>query len=208
MSASSQLPATTTASSAIQSSGGIVPTKILLPALPAVTGGAQNYENRMAATQNLMRAGDGSLAGGGYRKKRKTIHKRRYSSVMKVMKGCSSKKTRRHNKNKRHNKRVLRGGGNISPTIIDGKFALNVPLGASGSQVETLKGLTEGLMDLSVLGTNKSPLPPVPVQQKFSGGGITRHRSTKYRSTKYRRLRYKKSIGRRGRSRRHSGGRR
>ena len=203
MSASSQLPATTSAASAIQSSGGIVPTNIQLPALPAVTGGAQNYENRMAATQNLMRAGDGSLAGGGYRKKRKTIHKRRYSSVMKVMKGCSSKKTRRHNKNKRHNKRVLRGGGNITPAITGGKVELPVPLGASGGQVGTLTRLTEGLMALQTQGGNIPPSIPAPVQQKFSGGGITRHRSTKYR-----RLRYKKSIGRRGRSRRHSGGRR
>ena len=201
MSASSQLPATTSATSAMQ--GGIVPTNIQLPNIPAVTGGAQNYENRMAATQNLMRAGDGSLAGGGYRKKRKTIHKRRYSSVMKVMKGCSSKKTRRHNKNKRHNKRVLRGGDNITPTIIGGKVELPVPGGASGSQVDVLKTLTGGLMDLSVQGGNTPPSIPAPVQQKFSGGGITRHRSTKYR-----RLRYKKSIGRRGRSRRHGGGRR
>ena len=203
MSASSQLPATTSASSAIQSSGGIVPMNIQLPTMPAVTGGAQNYENRMAATQNLMRAGDGSLAGGGYRKKRKTIHKRRYSSVMKVMKGCSSKKTRRHNKNKRHNKRVLRGGDNITPAITGGKVELPVPLGASGGQVETLKELTGGLMALQNQETNIPPFPPLRVEQKFSGGGITRHRSTKYR-----RLRYKKSIGRRGRSRRHTGGRR
>jgi hypothetical protein len=170
--------------------------------VPALTGGEENYANRMEATRNLMRAGNGSLAGGGYRKKRKTIHKRRYSSVMKVMKGCSSKKSRRHKKNKRHNKRVFRGGGNISPNIIGDKVEIDVPLGASGGQINTLKTLTEGLMDLSVQGTNTSPLPPAPVQQKFSGGGITRHRSTKYR-----RLRYKKSIGRRGRSRRHSGGR-
>ena len=203
MSASSQLPATTTATATSATQGGIVPTNIQLPTMPAVTGGAQNYDNRMAATQNLMRAGDGSLAGGGYRKKRKTIHKRRYSSVMKVMKGCSSKKTRRHNKNKRHNKRVPRGGDNITPTIIGGKIELPVPGGASGSQVDVLKTLTGGLMDLSVQGGNTPPSIPAPVQQKFSGGGITRHRSTKYR-----RLRYKKSIGRRGRSRRHSGGRR
>jgi len=202
MSASSQLPATTSAASTMQ--GGITPLdNIQLPGVPAVTGGAENYANRMEATQNLMRAGSGSLAGGGYRKKRKTIHKRRYSSVMKVMKGCSSKKSRRHNKNKRHNKRVLRGGGNITPNIIGGKLELPVPLGASGGQVDTLKALTGGLMDLQTQAGNGPPSIPAPVQQKFSGGGITRHRSTKYR-----RLRYKKSIGRRGRSRRHSGGRR
>ena len=79
MSASSQLPATTSAASTMQ--GGITPPNITLPGMPAVTGGAQNYANRMEATQNLMRAGNGSLAGGGYRKKRKTIYKRRYNNV-------------------------------------------------------------------------------------------------------------------------------
>ena len=191
--------------SEMQSSGGIVPPPITLPSIPAVTSGGQNYANRMQATASLTGVGNGSLVGGGYRKKRKTIHKRRYSSVMKVMKGCCSKKTRRHNKNKRHNKRVLRGGDNITPTIIGGKVELPVPLGASGGQVGTLTGLTEGLMALQTQGGNIPPSIPAPVQQKFSGGGITRHRSTEYRSTKYRRLRYKKSIGRRGRSRRHSG---
>ena len=201
MSASSQLPATTSAASTMQ--GGITPPNITLPGMPAVTGGAQNYANRMEATQNLMRAGNGSLAGGGYRKKRKTIYKRRYNNVTKVMKGCNGKRTRRHNKNKRHNKRVLRGGDNITPTIIDGKLELPVPLGASGGQVATLQELTGGLMALQTQAGNGPPPIPAPVQQQFSGGGITRHRSTKYR-----RLRYKKSIGRRGRSRRHSGGRR
>jgi hypothetical protein len=202
MNASSQLPSTTSAP-ATDTAGGIKPPDIVIPSVPAVTGGAQNYENRMAATQSLTQLGSGNLAGGGYRKKRKTIYKRRYNNVTKVMKGCNGKKTRRNKKNKRHNKRVFRGGGNTSPTIIDGKLELNVPLGASGGQIGTLTELTKGLMDLSVQGKNTSPLPPAPVQQKFGGGGITRHRSTKYR-----RLRYKKSIGRRGRSRRHSGGRR
>jgi hypothetical protein len=201
MSASSQLPATTSAASTMQ--GGITPLDdIKLPGVPAVTGGAENYANRMEATQNLMRAGNGSLAGGGYRKKRKTIYKRRYNNVTKVMKGCNGKRTRRHNKNKRHNKRVLRGGDNITPTIIDGKLELPVPLGASGGQVATLQELTGGLLALKTQAGNGPPSIPAPVQQNFSGGGITRHRSTKYR-----RLRYKKSIGRRGRSRRHSGGR-
>jgi hypothetical protein len=183
--------------------GGITPLDdIKLPGVPAVTGGAQNYANRMAATESLTQLGSGNLAGGGYRKKRKTIYKRRYNNVTKVMKGCNGKRTRRHNKNKRHNKRVLRGGDNITPTIIDGKLELPVPLGASGGQVATLQELTGGLLALKTQAGNGPPLPPAPVQQNFSGGGITRHRSTKYR-----RLRYKKSIGRRGRSRRHSGGR-
>ena len=200
MSVSSQLPATTSAPSVMQQ-GGIKPPDIVIPGMPAVTGGAQNYENRMAATQSLVQVGNGGLAGGGYRKKRRTIYKRRYNNVTKVMKGCNGKKTRRHKKNKRHNKRVFRGGSNISPNIIGGKVEVNIPLGASGGQIGTLKTLTEGLMDVQTAAGNiPPPVPSTVVETKFSGGGITRHRSTKYR-----RLRYKKSIGRRGRSRRHSG---
>jgi hypothetical protein len=181
--------------------GGIKPADIVIPAMPAVTGGAQNYENRMAATQSLTQLGSGNLAGGGYRKKRKTIYKRRYNNVTKVMKGCNGKKTRRHKKNKRHNKRVFRGGGNISPNIIGDKVEINVPLGASGGQTDTLKSLTTVLMDAKTQEHNFPPsIPTSMVQSNFSGGGITRHRSTKYR-----RLRYKKSIGRKSRSRRHSG---
>jgi hypothetical protein len=196
MSVSSNLPATTSASSVMQQ-GGIKPADIVIPAMPAVTGGAQNYETRMAATQSFTQLGSGNLAGGGYRKKRKTIYKRRYNNVTKVMKGCNGKKTRRHKKNKRHNKRVFRGGSNISPNIIGDKVEINVPLGASGGQTDTLKSLTTALMDANTQVKNFSPRVPT---SNFSGGGITRHRSTKYR-----RLRYKKSIGRRGRSRRHSG---
>jgi hypothetical protein len=199
MSVSSQLPATTSAASVMQQ-GGIKPPDISIPGMAAVTGGAQNYENRMAATQSLVQVGNGGLAGGGYRKKRKTIYKRRYNNVTKVMKGCNGKKTRRHKKNKRHNKRVFRGGSNISPNIIGGKVEVNVPLGATGGQIETLQTLTKGLMDVQTAAGNIPPPVPKISETNFSGGGMTRHRSTKYR-----RLRYKKSIGRRGRSRRHSG---
>ena len=65
----------------------------------------------------------------------------------------------------------------------------------------TLKELTGGLFVAQTVAANKPPtiMPPI-VASNFSGGGISRRR---HRRTKYRRLRYKKSIGRRGRSRRH-----
>ena len=192
----SSLPPTTTNAVATQQ-GGIMPADMKLPSMPAVTGGAQNYDNRMEATRSLMQAGNGTLAGGGYRRHR--------NHVTKVMKGCSSKKTRRNNKNKRHNKRLFRGGANISPTVVGGKIDLPVPSGASGSQVEALKTLTGGLLDAKTAAGNVPPSMPAPVGGMFSGGGRTRRRMNKHRRTKYRRLRYKKSIGRRGRSRRHSG---
>jgi hypothetical protein len=192
----SSLPPTTTNPSATQQ-GGIMPANYNMPSMPAVTGGAQNYENRMAATTSLMQAGNGNLAGGGYRRRR--------NHVTKVMKGCSSKKTRRNNKNKRHNKRLFRGGANISPTVVGGKIDLPVPGGASGIQVEALKTLTGGLLDAQTAGANLPPPMPPRVPGMFSGGGRTHRRMNKHRRTKYRRLRYKKSIGRRGRSRRHSG---
>ena len=68
-------------------------------------------------------------------------------------------------------------------------------------EVGTLKELTSGLLDAQTVAANKPStiMPPIVVSQ-FSGGGISRRR---HRRTKYRRLRYKKSIGRRGRSRRH-----
>jgi len=197
MSVSSLLPATTTSSADAtqqEQSGGIIPADYKVPSMPAVTGGAQNYEDRMAATQSLMQAGNGNLAGGGYRRHR--------NNVTKVMKGCSNKKTRRHNKNKRHNKRIFRGGAGITPAVVSGKIELTVPETASGGQVDTLKTLTSGLLDIQTAAGNTPPKMPMVAQSNFSGGGVSRRR---HRRTKYRRLRYKKSIGRRGRSRRHSG---
>jgi hypothetical protein len=194
MSVSSLLPATTTSSADATQQGGIKPPVLEIPSMPAVTGGAQNYEIRMAATDALMKAGNGNLAGGGYRRRR--------NNVTKVMKGCNNKKTRRHNKKKRHNKRIFRGGSSsITPEVVDGKIELPVPGGASAGQVGTLKELTGGLFDAQTLAANKpSTIMPPIVVSNFSGGGISRRR---HRRTKYRRLRYKKSIGRRGRSRRH-----
>ncbi len=201
----SQVPLATSGNTMTQaggSDGGIKSPNMLIPSMPAVTGGAQNYENRMAATQSLMQTGNGSLAGGGYRRNRKTMYKHGYSRVTKVMKGCSRKKTRRYNKKKRNNNRVFRGGSNVSPNIIGGKIEVSTPgsQSISGGQLAALKELTGGLMAAQTIGGNTPPTIPSPVASKFSGGGITR-----YRSTKYRRLRYKKSIGRRGRSRRYSG---
>lgn len=187
MSASELLPNTT-------SKAGIETPVLTLPSIPATASGEDNYNTRMGATTSLMQVGNGKLAGGGYRRHR--------NNVTKVMKGCNNKKTRRHNKKKRHNKRIFRGGSSsITPEVVGGKIQLPVPEGASGGQVGTLKELTGGLLDAQTVAANKPPtiMPPVVVS-KFSGGGISRRR---HRRTKYRRLRYKKSIGRRGRSRRH-----
>jgi hypothetical protein len=193
MSANALLPPTTS-SADVTLQGGIKPPPLAIPIMPAVTGGAQNYSNRMAATEALMKTGNGNLAGGGYRRRR--------NNVTKVMKGCSNKKTRRHNKKKRYNKRIFRGGANITPAVTGGKIELPVPGGASGGQIDTLKTLTGGLLDIQTASGNIPPPIPTVVQSKFSGGGVSRRRHIR---TKYRRLRYKKSIGRRGRSRRHSG---
>ena len=192
MSANALLPPTTSSADATQQ-GGIKPPTLAIPSIPFVASGGDNYNARTAATQSFMQVGNGKLAGGGYRRRR--------NNVTKVMKGCNNKKTRRHNKKKRHNKRIFRGGSSsITPTVMSGKIQLPVPEGASGGQIDTLKTLTGGLLDIQTAAGNiPPPMPPV-VEQKFSGGGISRRR---HRRTKYRRLRYKKSIGRRGRSRRH-----
>jgi len=199
MDVSSMLPTTTMA-------GGIQPVSLKMPQMPAVTGGAQNYDNRMAATQALVGAGNGSLMGGGrFRMKKNTIHRRNYNNITKVMKGCSSKKTRRHNKKKRHGKRMFRGGANITPAVTDGgQIQLTMPGGASSDQIATLQSLTGGLFAAQTAGTNTVPSIPAPssTASKFTGGGLSRRR---HRNTKYRRLRYKKSIGRKSRSYRRSG---
>ena len=175
--------------------GGITPAKFSMPAMPAVTGGAENYANRMASTQALSAvANGGNLSGGGKRRHR--------NNVTKVMKGCNSKNTRRHNKKKRHGKRIFRGGNNITPAVTGGKIELTMPGGSSPSQVETLKNLTGGLFDAQTSGGNIPPSIPVLATSNFSGGGVSRRR---HRNTKYRRLRYKKSIGRKSRSHRRSG---
>ena len=189
----SSLPTTTTNAAATQQ-GGIMPANYNMPSMPAVTGGAQNYANRMAATTSLMQAGNGNLAGGGYRRRR--------NHVTKVMKGCSNKKTRRHNKKKRHGKRIFRGGNNITPAVTGGKIELTMPSGSSPSQIETLQTLTSGLGAAQVAGANIAPsIPTLATSNFLKGGGVSRRR---HRNTKYRRLRYKKSIGRKSRSHRRS----
>ena len=191
MSANALLPPTTSSADATQQ-GGIKPPTLAIPSIPFVASGGDNYNARTAATQSFMQVGNGKLAGGGYRRRR--------NNVTKVMKGCNNKKTRRHNKNKRGNKRLFRGGANITPAVMGGQIQLAVPEGASGGQIDTLKALTSSLLDVQTAAGNIPQKPPALIASSFSGGGISRRR---HRRTKYRRLRYKKSIGRRGRSRRH-----
>ena len=180
-------------SSTSSSTGGITPVSLSIPAMPAVTGGAENYANRMASTRAFTQVGNGNFSGGGKRRRR--------NNVTKVMKGCNSKKTRRHNKKKRQGKRIFRGGSNITPAVTGGKIELTMPGGSSPFQVETLKNLTSGLGAAQVAGSNIAPPVPVLATSNFSGGGVSRRR---HRNTKYRRLRYKKSIGRKSRSHRRS----
>jgi hypothetical protein len=177
------------------STGGITAPSLSIPAMPAVTGGAQNFANRLESAQALPQVGNGSLSGGG---------KRRYRNhVTKVMKGCSNKKTRRHNKKKRHGKRIFRGGNNITPAVTGGgQIELTMPGGSSPTQVGALQNLTEELFNAQTAAGNKPGLPPTLATSNFSGGGVSRRRR---RNTKYRRLRYKKSIGRKSRSHRRSG---
>jgi hypothetical protein len=177
------------------STGGITAPSLSIPAMPAVTGGAQNFANRMESAQALTQVGNGSLSGGG---------KRRYRNhVTKVMKGCSNKKTRRHNKKKRHGKRIFRGGNSITPAVTGGgQIELTMPGGSSPTQVGALQDLTKGLLDAQTTAGNIPPSIPAVTTSIFSGGGVSTRRR---RNTKYRRLRYKKSIGRKSRSYRRSG---
>ena len=178
--------------------GGITTPNLSIPAMPAVNSGDANYNSRMASTQAFSAVANGvNLSGGGKRRHR--------NNVTKVMKGCNSKKTKRHNKKKRHGKRIFRGGNNITPAVTDGKIELTMPSGSSPTQIETLKNLTSGLGAAQVAGSNFAPPVPVLATSNFSGGGVSRRR---HRNTKYRRLRYKKSIGRKSRSYRRRSGRR
>ena len=193
MSVQSSLPTTTTAPA------------LGLPPMPAVTSGAGIYDARMAATKALMEAGNGSLkggsggGGGGYKKYKTKINGKVKSrnNITKVMKGCSNKKTSKRG-------RKFRGGaGGISPAT--NKIEVPIPNGSSPIQTDTLADLSSGLLKMQQQSLNTAPPPPVPVKTMFSGGGGKRgHRKTNRKTNKrYRRLRYKKSIGRRGRSRRH-----
>lgn len=168
--------------------GGITPANLSVPAIPAVTGGAENYANRMASTMAFTQVGNGNLSGGGKRRHR--------NNVTKVMKGCNSKKTRRHNKKKRHGKRIFRGGS----AAVD-KIELTMPSGSSPIQSATLQNLTSELLAARTTAGNIPSTPLAQVSSNFSGGGVSRRR---HRNTKYRRLRYKKSIGRKSRSHRRS----
>ena len=186
MSVQSSLPTTTTAPA------------LGLPPMPAVASGGDIYNARMDATKALMQAGNGSLKGGsggsgGKYRKHKTNGrvKLRRNNITKVMKGCSNKKTSKRG-----------GAGGISPAS---QVEVPIPGGSSTTQVNTLASLSDGLLKLQQQAGNIAPASPPPVKTMFSGGGGKRgHRKTNRKTNKrYRRLRYKKSIGRKGRSRRH-----
>jgi hypothetical protein len=190
----SSLPATTTPP-ATQSAGvGIIPTKFQLPTMPAVADGGQLFDNRMEATKLLMNAGTGNLKGGGNKRNKKTKYKKSRNHIVKVMKGCNNKKTKK-------NKMIFRGGSNlITPAVTGGKIEVPVPAGASQTQTSILSNLTTNLLKMQVLGSNiPAPIPDIK-PSKFAGGGVNNSRY-KNRKTNQKRLRYKKSIGRRSRSR-------
>ena len=202
MSAQELLPKITTGGA----EGGITAPPMSLPPMPATTSGAQVYETRMAATQALMQAGNGSLAGGGYRLKRKNTRRHGNNHISRVMIGCNNKKTKKHkHKRRRNNRRIFRGGAasNISPSVIGSKVEIPIPMGSSGGQIETLKSLSSGLLDAQVVGGNVAPSSPTLITSNFAGGGIRRSSIHRRKKTKYRILRHKKSIGRKGRSMRH-----
>jgi hypothetical protein len=170
-----------------------------LPPMPAVASGGDIYNARMDSLKALMQAGNGSLKGGSgkYRKYKTKITGRvklRRNNVTKVMKGCSNKKTSKRG-----------GAGGISPAS---QIEVPIPGGSSTTQVNTLASLSDGLLKLQQQAANVAPASPPLVKTMFSGGGgrggKRGHRKTNRKTNKrYRRLRYKKSIGRKGRSRRH-----
>ena len=200
MSVQSSLPSTTTAP------------VLGLPSMPVVKSGGDTYIARMEATKALMQAGNGSLKGGsgglmqlvaygGKYKKYKTKITGRVkmrNNVTKVMKGCNNKKTLKRG-------RKIRGGaGGISPAT--NQIEVPIPGGSSSTQADTLAGLSSGLLKLQQQSVNVAPPPPPLVKTMFSGGrGRKRGNRKTNRNTnkRYRSLRYKKSIGRKGRSRRH-----
>jgi hypothetical protein len=190
----------TTPSSSVQHGGeaGITTPKLELPPMPAVPQPDAIYDSRVQATADLTKLGNGTLSGGGRRKKgRRTLYKKKGNHVTKVMRGCSRKYTKKYK-----GKRIFRGGAEmVPPSFVNGKISVPIPESASSTQVEILKSLTGGLMDAQVAASNIPPSPPKIIESKFSGGGIlnkSKHRSKK---TKHRMLRYKKSIGRKSRSR-------
>lgn len=187
MSSSSLLPKTTTAEV------GITTPKLELPVMQAVASGDQVFENRMSATQALMKVGSGNLMGGG----RKTKYKTHRNHIKKVMKGCNNKRTKKYKKN-----RKLIGGVNaISPSIVGNKVELPIPDGASANQIAVLKELTSGLLQVQTVNANIPPPAPSLVESKFSGGGMKNKSRNGNKKTSHRKLRHKKSIARKSRFR-------
>ena len=196
----SALPSTTSAPSTTpptQSSGGIVKPDFKLPVMPAVASGNDLFNTRMDATKLLMAAGSGNLKGGGRKLKGKTKYKKSRNHIVKVMKGCNTKRTKK-------NKRIFRGGNMVTPTKVgDDKIEVIAPDTATKTQVGILKSLTDNLLKTQVLATNTPPSIPQLEKSRFVGGGNANKSRYKNKKTNQKRLRYKKSIGRRSRSRRH-----
>jgi len=192
----SALPSTTSAPSTTpqtaQSSGGLVKPDFKIPTIPATASGGDLFDNRTAATKLLMAVGSGNLKGGGRKMKGKTKYKKSRNNIVKVMKGCNTKRTKK-------NKRIFRGGNMVTPTKVGGEIEVPIPGGASPTQVSILKGLTNNLLQAQVLSSNKAPDIPRIVSSKFTGGGIINN--SRYKKTNYKLLRYKKSIGRKSRNR-------
>jgi hypothetical protein len=196
----SALPSTTSAPSTTpptaQSSGGIVKPEFKLPAMPAAPSGIDLFNNRMDATKLLIAAGSGNLKGGGRKLKGKTKYKKSRNHIVKVMKGCNTKRTKK-------NKRIFRGGNMVTPTIVKNEIEVTAPDTASKAQVGILKSLTDNLLKTQVLATNIPPDIQQLAKSRFVGGGNANKSRYKNKKTNQKRLRYKKSIGRRSRSRRH-----
>ena len=190
----SALPSTTTPPNTQSAGVGIVPIDFKLPSMPAVAQGGDLFNNRMEATKLLMAAGSGNLKGGGRKMKGRTKYNKSRNHIIKVMKGCNSKRTKK-------NKRIFIGGDLVSPTKVGNMIEVPVPDGASGTQASILKALTDNLLKTQVLVSNRPP-PIQPLEKsRFAGGGNVNKSRYKNKRTNQKRLRYKKSIGRRSRSR-------
>jgi hypothetical protein len=177
-------------------SGGIVKPDFKIPLMPAEASSNDLFNNRIEATKLLMAAGSGNLKGGGRKMKGKTKYKKSRNHIVKVMKGCNTKRTKK-------NKRIFRGGNMVTPTKVANEIEIIAPDTASKTQIGILKSLTDNLFKTQVLATNIPPAIPQLEKSRFAGGGYVNKSRHKNKKTNQKRLRYKRSIGRRSRSRRH-----
>jgi hypothetical protein len=197
MSASSFLPKTTDSITQVAKTGevGITTPKLELPVMPSVASGDQVFENRMSATQALMKVGSGNLMGGGRKIKYKT-HK---NHIKKVMRGCNNNKRTKKYKNKR---KFIGGANAISPSIVGNKVEVPIPDGATPDQIAVLKELTSGLLQSQTVNANIPPPAPALMKSQFSGGGgMKKKLKHGNKKTNHRKLRHKKSIARKSRFR-------